>query len=203
MNEWKMMFSSYSYTILQDCWENDRNRRPSFESLHEILLNLLTRGKTDILLSVELDQSQHQDQTQKQPDSDSQSLTNDGSDSAISEDSPNPMAVVVELHESNVPSVVNPGYRKDSFSVPNELRLDSVSVVTIKPGQCVKSTKNKRTSTRSLASFMKAIDLDSQSVPISRNVKSAIEISESAPPQQSIKLSVDYYEKSEDGSTEV
>lgn len=191
------------YTILQDCWENDRNRRPSFESLHEILLNLLTRGKTDILLSVELDQSQYQDQTQKQPDSDSQSSTNDGSDSAISEDSPNPLAVVVELHEHNVPSVVNPGYRKDSFTVPNELRLDSVSVATIKPGQCVKSTKNKRTSTRSLASFMKAIDLDSPSVQISRNVKSAIEISESTPPQQSIKLSVDYYEKSEDGSTEV
>ena len=48
-----MPFISFSFTILQSCWDSDPNCRPSFELLYETLFNQSTQGDCKTLLDID------------------------------------------------------------------------------------------------------------------------------------------------------
>ena len=73
----------HSFSILEGCWDLEPNRRPSFELLHETLLNILQRSNCSQLFDVAA--TLDDDSFSKLRGKPASSPTNESSDSAICE----------------------------------------------------------------------------------------------------------------------
>lgn len=111
--------SHFSYSILVSCWQKNPNSRPSFELLHETLLNLYSRGDCNWLVKVELQKPvQASCRLEEEFVAASSLSVTPTTDSAISEChrttsiSPETLPSVADRH---VFSSVNPGYQKESL----------------------------------------------------------------------------------------
>jgi hypothetical protein len=132
--------SSISFSILQSCWQNDPNRRPTFSHLHKTFLDYFTKKNFDHLIQISSASIKHSCSTDSAigtsptiPEVIESSTTNNESIT-----SQRPIDVIIR------PSFTNPTFRKDSMDIPDELKIPS--------GRGKISTTNKSASMSSVVS---------------------------------------------------
>lgn len=118
----ELLFFCYSFSILKRCWDSESSSRPSFELLHETLLNILQQRDYSQLVEVTPGCFDEHSPSKK-----ANSPTNESSDSAIGED--------VQILATPFYSAVNRGYRKDSnIVVSTDLDESSIFRSAVNPG---------------------------------------------------------------------
>lgn len=113
-----------SFSILDGCWDSEPNRRPSFELLHETLLNILQRSDCSQLVNVKFsvtDITSAQTVLERQPGKTASSPTNESSDSAISEGE----MMMPASPEGNIQTVDPPPTKKSSMITKTSTDLDT------------------------------------------------------------------------------
>jgi serine/threonine protein kinase len=132
--------SNEFFSILQSCWQNDPNRRPTFSHLHKTFLDYFTKKNFDHLIQISSASIKHSCSTDSAigtsptiPEVIESSTTNNESIT-----SQRPIDVIIR------PSFTNPTFRKDSMDIPDELKIPS--------GRGKISTTNKSASMSSVVS---------------------------------------------------
>lgn len=138
-----------SYDVISSCWSSSPHQRPSFESLHETFLDLLSQNQASTLLTLDL----------SQPDKTCTLETLKGAQSPTSIDSAINDEIdfgVAVSKGGKLVSASNPGYRSDSISYP-----------TVPADETQPSPRGGFTNPGFRRSSMKSVDLDSPSIQIS------------------------------------
>lgn len=134
------------------CWKTIPHQRPSFESLHEMFLDLLAQNQASSLITLDLSQPDKPQPLETSTLKGSQSPTS--LDSAINEEIDFGIAV---SKAGKLISASNPGYRSDSISYPT--------------GSPPMEGGTQRSSGFANPGFrrssMKSVDLDSPSIQLS------------------------------------